>query len=183
MSLWRFASFWMYPLLACLLLWYSSASVQGSWISILLLITGGMLLWSILEYVLHRFVFHLCSPIPFVQKILERLHLGHHADPRNPDRILVRPIYSLSISAMLLGGLYSLTGTLFSASGLMSGIWLGFLYYETVHFRLHLIKGHKGLLGLQRRGHFYHHFLDSQCCFGVTSPLWDLVLGTYRRLD
>ena len=126
MSLWRFASFWMYPLLACLLLWCSSASVQGNWISLLLLISGGMLLWSILEYVLHRFVFHLGSPIPFVQKILERLHLGHHADPRNPDRILVRPVYSLPLSAMLLGGLYSFTGTLFSAGGLMIGVWLGF---------------------------------------------------------
>jgi sterol desaturase/sphingolipid hydroxylase (fatty acid hydroxylase superfamily) len=147
------------------------------------LIPLGWFIWSLLEYALHRFFFHWTPHHRRLKKIIRSLHVGHHGDSRNPDKILVRPIYSLTVSALFLAGFSTVTGSFFTASALLTGLWLGFLYYELVHYRLHLSKADSGLLGYQRQGHFYHHFVDPNHCFGVTSPLWDLVFGTYRRVS
>ncbi len=177
----RFCSFWIFPSLAALLLVLSLQ--QGTpWRQLLGLIPLGWLIWSLLEYLLHRFLFHWVPHHRRIRKMVRSLHFNHHGDPRNPDKILVRPQYSLPVSAFFLGGFYLVTGTLFAASALLTGIWLGFLYYELVHYRLHLSKADGGLLKHQRHGHFYHHFVDPNNCFGVTSPLWDWVFGTYRRI-
>jgi hypothetical protein len=32
-----------------------------------------------------------------------------------------------------------------------------------------------------RRHHFSHHFVDARYNHGVTTPIWDMVFGTYRR--
>jgi len=178
----RFCSFWIYPFLACLLLLLSSQQVP-QWKELLWLVPVGLLIWSLLEYAMHRLFFHWIPHHRRFKKILQSLHFSHHGDPRNPDKILVRPIYSLPVSALFLGASYTVTGSFFAASALLTGIWLGFLYYELVHYRLHLSKVDGGLLKYQRQGHFYHHFVDSKNCFGVTSPLWDWVFGTYRRID
>jgi sterol desaturase/sphingolipid hydroxylase (fatty acid hydroxylase superfamily) len=139
------------------------------------------LIWSLLEYLLHRRFFHWIPHYRKLKKMVQSLHFNHHGDPRNPDKILVRPLYSLPVSALFLGGFYAVTGSFFAASALLTGVWLGFLYYELVHYRLHLSKAGGGLLKYQRQGHFYHHFVDPKNCFGVTSSLWDRVFGTYRR--
>ncbi|MDA2934859.1 sterol desaturase family protein, partial [Acidobacteria bacterium AH-259-D05] len=135
----------------------------------------GLFIWSLLEYVLHRFFFHWTPENRTLKRIVQQLHWNHHGDPRNPDKILVQPCYSLCVSGLFLGGLYALTGSFFTAVGLLVGIWTGFLYYEVVHYRLHLATGDGGILKHQRGWHFYHHFVDSHHCFGVTSPLWDLL--------
>ena len=175
----RFCSFWIYPSLAALLL-LLSLQQKPPWGQLLWLIPLGGFIWSLLEYLLHRFFFHWVPHHRKIKRIVQSLHFSHHGDPRNPDKILVRPLYSLPVSALFLGGFYAVTGSFFAASALLTGIWLGFLYYELVHYRLHLSKVSDGLLQVQRQGHFYHHFVDPNHCFGVTSPLWDRIFGTYR---
>jgi sterol desaturase/sphingolipid hydroxylase (fatty acid hydroxylase superfamily) len=64
--------------------------------------------------------------------------------------------------------------------GALSGVWAGFLYYEAVHYRVHLTRGQGRFIGRQRRAHFHHHFRAPDRCFGVTTPLWDYVFGTRR---
>ena len=175
----RFCSFWIYPFLACLLLLLSSQQVP-QWKEFLWLVPVGLLIWSLLEYALHRLFFHWIPHHPSIKQMVQPLHFSHHNDPRNPDKILVRPIYSLPVSALFLGGFYTVTGSFIAASALLTGIWLGFLYYELVHYRLQLSKAAGGFLKYQRQWHFYHHFVDPENCYGVTSPLWDWVFGTYR---
>ena len=153
------------------------------WKDLLWLIPVGLFFWSLLEYAMHRLFFHWSPHNRKLKRIVQALHLSHHTDPRNPDKILIRPSYSLPISALVLGGFYAVTGSLFSASALLSGVWLGFLYYEWVHYRLHLSTAASGSLKYQRGWHFSHHFVDQGNCFGVTSPIWDLVFGTYRRIN
>jgi len=178
----RFSSFWIYPLLTGLLFFLSGGQrLQAP--QLLVLIVIGLAGWSLLEYLLHRFFFHWTPHNRQIRRIIYQLHFNHHGDSRNRDKILVHPLYSLPVSALLGCVLYLATGSLYATTGLISGMWLGFLYYEWVHYRLHLGKGSKGLLKYQRRWHFYHHFVDSHHCFGVTSPLWDVVFGTYSSLQ
>ena len=171
-----FRSFWIFPLLAASLTYITSRiEVQRQYRELLWLFPIGVFAWTLLEYVLHRFVFHI--HLDFAS------HLSHHAAPRDPDKLLVRPHYGLGISAVLFGILYFTTGSVFTAAGVLTGIWAGFLYYEAVHYRVHLSTAPSGFIARQRRAHFYHHFTNRERCFGVTSPFWDHVFRTLRNSD
>jgi sterol desaturase/sphingolipid hydroxylase (fatty acid hydroxylase superfamily) len=179
--LYRFRSFWIFPLIAVLLVRITfRADPQSRLLDLLWLLPVGVLLWTLLEYGLHRFVFHIQIPLRDVRlrEIINASHLAHHASPRDPTRVLVRPLYGLVVSSIVYGVIYLLTQSLFSAAGLVAGIWMGFLYYEAVHYRVHFSLSASGFIARQRRAHFYHHFTNNKQCFGVTSPLWDYVFGT-----
>jgi len=143
----------------------------------------GLFVWTLLEYGLHRFLFHINFEFrnPKMSEFLNSSHLNHHIAPRDPDKLLVKPAFGLTVSAILFGFAYILSGSFFFASGIMAGIWAGFLYYEAVHYRVHLTTAPSGFIARQRRAHFYHHFTNREKCFGVTSPLWDYVFRTQRR--
>jgi sterol desaturase/sphingolipid hydroxylase (fatty acid hydroxylase superfamily) len=182
--LYRFRSFWIFPILAAVLLKLTlSAEPQRHGSDLLLFFTIGVLGWTLLEYGLHRFLFHMRVPLrnPHLRDIVNGSHLLHHASPRDATKILVHPLYGLVVSAILYGVVYVISGSLFSAAALMSGIWAGFLYYEAVHYRVHCSLSGTGLVARQRRAHFYHHFTNNKRCFGVTSPLWDYVFRTALR--
>ena len=171
--LFRFSSFVIFPALGAVLLYLSGRRVQPERFGELpCLFPAGLFLWTILEYGLHRFAFHSRSVI------LNRLHLEHHVEPRNPDLILVRPSIALGISALLIAVLAGLARDPFRVAGIMTGVWSGFLYYESVHYRVHMSLVDSKLLQAQRRAHFIHHYSDARIGFGVTSPLWDRILGT-----
>src|SRR5437870_12727920 len=174
----RFRSFWIFPLLALLLLYFAGRDAHGR--DLFWLMPAGILIWTLLEYALHRFVFHIQIPVPNprLREMVNASHLSHHAAPRDPDKILVHPWYGLVISLILYGLLFAIFRNAFFTSGIMTGIWIGFLYYEAVHYRVHCSLSPSGFIARQRRGHFYHHFTNNKRCFGVTSPLWDYVFRT-----
>ena len=182
-TLQRFCSFWMYPLAGGILGYAANSAEPGrSPVELVWLIPTGLLLWSLLEYGLHRVVFHWNSKIPTVRKIVRQFHLLHHAEPHRNDQILVRARFSVPMSVGILVSLYVITQSEFRTVGLMAGIWAGFLYYEWVHYRVHTSSSDLGLAAHRRR-HFLHHFVDDKSCYGVTSPLWDQILGTYKKLN
>jgi hypothetical protein len=132
----------------------------------------GLLFWTLLEYLLHRFVFHR------FRGIIGSFHLEHHAAPRDLRYIFVRKPWAVGVSAVLIAILWGVTGSFLQTAGLMAGIWAGYLYYESVHYRVHFTASEGWLIAQQRRAHFRHHFHDARRCFGVTTPLWDHVFRT-----
>lgn len=143
---------------------------------ILLAVILGALTWTLLEYVIHRFLGHhrKLRGNPFGIE-----HVRHHAEggyfAPSWKKGLVALIFGVVLgvpSALLVGGV----GIAFVA-GLLG--W--YLLYETLH-RLEHVHGGIGPYGRwARRHHFTHHFVDPRSNHGVTTPLWDLVFRTYRR--
>jgi sterol desaturase/sphingolipid hydroxylase (fatty acid hydroxylase superfamily) len=179
--LYRFRSFWIFPIVASVLVHFSlRVEAKRSAGELFLLFLSGVLAWTLLEYGLHRFVFHVQIPLRNLRlrELVNASHLSHHASPRDPNKVLVQPLYGLVISAVLYGLIYAAFRSPLSATIIMTGIWTGFLYYEAVHYRVHFSLSPSGLIARQRRTHFYHHFTNNKRCFGVTSPLWDYVFGT-----
>ena len=178
----RFSSFWLYPAASLLLLrlGFSSESIRPSPPALLWLILVGCVLWTLVEYGLHRFVFHWTPANPSLDAWVSQLHRAHHAHPRDPDRILARPWKTLPVSLAFLAALYAATGNPNTALGVMMGIWAGFLYYEWIHYRVHTSRSELGLRRHRSR-HFRHHFVDPGTGFGVTSGVWDRVFGTSPR--
>jgi dihydroceramide fatty acyl 2-hydroxylase len=144
------------------------------------LMVGGMLLWTLIEYLLHRFLLHYRPRAPALLAVVEKLHLGHHWAPHDEAKITVPLFGSLPIAGGLLGAFRLLAGSWPVAALLMAGTIVGYLSYEAVHFWIH--RGARGgrWLRQQRANHLFHHFKDQTRCFGVTTPLWDLLWGTAR---
>ena len=170
----------MFPLLAIALIYVAGLmEPERRNRELLYLFPIGLFTWTLLEYGLHRFVFHIDFDLnPKTADFVNASHLSHHKAPRDPDKLLVKPLYGLVVSAIIFSAAFVLSRSIFSAAGIMAGIWAGFLYYEAVHYRVHLTTSPSGFIARQRRAHFYHHFTNHERCFGVTSPLWDYVFRT-----
>ena len=66
------------------------------------LMAGGLLVWTLIEYLLHRFLLHYRPQAPALLAVVEKLHLGHHRDPRDEAKITVPVSGSLPIAGGLL---------------------------------------------------------------------------------
>jgi 4-hydroxysphinganine ceramide fatty acyl 2-hydroxylase len=140
----------------------------------------GLLVWTLIEYLLHRFLLHHRPQAPALLAVVEKLHLGHHRDPRDEAKITVPGSASLPIAGSLLALYRLISGSWELAALLLVGSIAGYLYYEWVHFWIHCSDRSGHWLRQRRANHFFHHFKDQRRCFGVTTPLWDLLLGTHR---
>ena len=138
----------------------------------------GILIWTLIEYLLHRFLLHARPQAPALLAIVEKLHLGHHRNPQDERKITVPVLGSLPIAGGLLGLFRLMTGSWPVAALLMTGSIVGYLCYETVHFWIHCGARHGNWLSQRRANHLSHHFGDQMRGFGVTTQVWDLILGT-----
>jgi sterol desaturase/sphingolipid hydroxylase (fatty acid hydroxylase superfamily) len=61
------------------------------------------------------------------------------------------------------------------------GFGLGYLAYDLTHYSLHFVdtSRHKGsFFHKLQKYHNQHHFGGEEAGFGVSSPLWDYIIGT-----
>jgi sterol desaturase/sphingolipid hydroxylase (fatty acid hydroxylase superfamily) len=63
----------------------------------------------------------------------------------------------------------------------MVGLIVGYLSYEFIHYGIHQMPWLRRLVKPLASHHLHHHYADDTRCFGVTSPLWDIVFRTGRR--
>ena len=69
---------------------------------------AGILVWSLSEYFLHRFVFHYEPSQPWLQRVWYLIHGVHHEQPQCKTRLVMPPILSIPLS-FLFYGLFRLT--------------------------------------------------------------------------
>jgi hypothetical protein len=168
------------PLASGLALWaWPEAALPG--VAKPALMALGILVWTLIEYLLHRFLLHSRPQAPALLAIVEKLHLGHHRNPQDEGKITVPVLGSLPIAGGLLGLFRLMTGSWPVAALLMTGSIAGYLYYEMMHFWIHCGARHGSWLSNRRANHLSHHFRDQMRWFGVTTQVWDLILGTGTR--
>lgn len=148
------------------------------------LVVAGLLSWTFIEYLLHRFLLHWnVSKEPW-RSLTSGFHLSHHEAvlTHDVDFIITRPAGSLPF-AVFFYGVFSCVTFSFSASALIiTGVSLGYLAYEGAHYAAHRFQPKNPIGRFLRRYHLQHHFGRPGRRFGVTSPLWDLVFGTYQSV-
>ena len=166
-----------------LVLWMAVRSVARHDAGPLVLVgmfLGGWLFWSLVEYVLHRYVFHWEKDTPAGRRIHFLLHGVHHDYPSDADR-LVMP---LGVSAPLALAFYVLFRAVFDqalAEPFYAGFVVGYLAYDGMHYYVHHFKQTTRVGKWLKRHHMLHHHNDHHGGFGVSSPLWDLVFNTMPR--
>jgi len=135
-------------------------------------------LWTLSEYVLHRFVFHYDDSLPDNRVALFLhflLHGIHHAFPMDRLRLVFPPALGILV-------FYSLT-KLFTVFGqyqylMITGFLVGYMSYDLTHFYIH----HNKTIGLYfsklKEYHIMHHYKNPHLGYGVSNKLWDYVFGT-----
>lgn len=138
----------------------------------------GFLVWTATEYFLHRFIFHYHPTSQWGQRIHFIFHGVHHAYPRDKKRLVMPPSASLPLAALFYF-LFSLVFTPVSVSAFFPGFLLGYLAYDLMHYAMHHYNFKSGLMKKIKQHHMLHHYQDPTKGFGVSSSLWDVVLGSY----
>jgi sterol desaturase/sphingolipid hydroxylase (fatty acid hydroxylase superfamily) len=137
----------------------------------------GYLIWTLVEYFGHRFLFHYEFPGAFGARIHFLIHGVHHVHPNDPLRLVMPALLSGPIMLIAYAILRLLFGLPLGYPVLM-GFIAGYLGYDMVHYYVHHAEP-KTRLGLMlRRLHLLHHFRDPTRGFGVSAPWWDYVFKT-----
>lgn len=158
--------------LAALLLFFGWRLHTGSPLLAVLAIVLGLLLFSFVEYFFHRWMFHTHLPL------FERGHRRHHENPTAYDSL---PFFLPAVVSLCLTALFTLIAPAGFAFLLMGTVTFGYVLYGLSHFAIHHVRFRQPLLMRWAAYHHIHHY-HPESNFGVTSPLWDILLGTrYRR--
>lgn len=138
---------------------------------------GGVLLWTLCEYFLHRYLFHYEARSEFGKRQMKLIHGIHHQFPNDTDRLVIPPAVG-GVVAIGFFGLYTLTLGLFTGLPVFAGFITGYMAYDWVHYSTHHRKPLTFIGRAQRRRHLLHHYKYPDACYGVSTGLWDVVFGT-----
>src|SRR5205814_1435280 len=92
----------IYVPLICWWIWSSFAAGVGP-LAFAPLYLAGALIWSLMEYVLHRKVFHYQASSKLGKRMFWLLHGVHHDWPTDKLRLVFPPTISLPLAAIVFG--------------------------------------------------------------------------------
>ena len=136
----------------------------------------GALTWTFLEYVIHRWLGH---DSRFRPNFFAEEHIRHHSQG-NYFAPAWKKLFMAAVTMLLLGPLAWLVAGPYLGLAWAASLVAMYLVYEWFHHCAHTHAGLGPYARYARRHHFYHHFMDPEVNHGVTTPIWDILFGTFR---
>jgi sterol desaturase/sphingolipid hydroxylase (fatty acid hydroxylase superfamily) len=143
---------------------------------------AGLLAWTLVEYLFHRYGLHGIFPAGrsawsrFLHRRLDHLHWEHHQRPWDGNHIngtladTGPPVLVLAVLASL-GGRHALVG--------LAGFLQAYVVEEWIHHSVHFYTFRLRVFRWLKARHLVHHSAHGKdAAFGLSSPLWDVALGT-----
>lgn len=140
-----------------------------------LLFLGGIFTWTLFEYLMHRWVFHIIAESPRAQRIVYTMHGVHHEYPRDKDRLFMPPVPSVILASLIFYLQYLAMG--WQALAFFPGFLFGYILYGSMHYAIHAYAPPRFMKALWRNHHL-HHYKYPDKGFGVSSVLWDVIFRT-----
>lgn len=139
----------------------------------------GLFVWTLVEYCLHRFLFHLDHYLPehrvfFTLHFL--LHGVHHYLPMDKYRLVMPPALFMVLAYPFYRLIFAILPFHMACSGFAGGT-LGYIMYDVTHYVLHHTRLPKYFQELKTY-HLEHHYKNYELGFGVTSKFWDVIFNT-----
>lgn len=144
---------------------------------LVLMVAIGIFVWTLMEYSLHRFLFHIKTKTYWGNTMHYLLHGCHHKHPMDGLR-LVFPPAGAAVICVPLWNLIKFLSTPTTAPALFGGGLLGYVMYDVTHYYLHHGQPSSKVPRNLKKYHLNHHFRIQDMGFGITSSLWDRVFGT-----
>ena len=151
-----------------------------------LYVIAGLIVWSLGEYLLHRFFFHgedtWMKYVPF-NRFLWTFHFTihgiHHAFPSDRYRLVMPPVVGHIIFYIVF---YLPITTIFKpaiAHSIFMGMAIMYQVYDLGHYYVHHNNPSEGsYFKMMKTYHMQHHYKFGTIGFGVSSKFWDVVFNT-----
>jgi sterol desaturase/sphingolipid hydroxylase (fatty acid hydroxylase superfamily) len=159
------------------LIWRSFAVHGLSVTAVLGFAMLGLTTWSLAEYLLHRYLFHMRPAGPFRARLQFMIHGLHHDDPEDPTRLVLPPVPTCLGAVVFFTAFRALLGPA-RAEPVFAFFAVGYLVYDYIHFASHRFVPWTRVGRALKRNHMLHHYSMPHSHWGVSSPLWDYVFGT-----
>ena len=145
----------------------------------------GIFKWTLIEYILHRFLFHSEEYLPnhrlaFFCHFL--LHGIHHAFPWDPLRLVFPITMGYSILCFLILPYLNLVFPEHLQPSIKIGLIIGYILYDEIHYFSHHASPKQGYLKYVKMYHMAHHYRDGDNGYGVSQKFWDVVFNTELKL-
>jgi len=135
----------------------------------------GLFIWTLVEYVMHRFLFHYMPPDkPWALRLHFIFHGVHHDYPSDTKRLVLPP----SVSIPLATAFYFLFNAILPVNyiyGFFPAFLLGYLFYDETHYAIHHFNFKGSIWKKIKQHHMLHHYQDPARGYGVSSPFWDKI--------
>ena len=132
--------------------------------------------WFLVEYAMHRFLFHMRPRSEAGRKFVFVMHGNHHSDPQDPLRNLMPPVVSLPLAALLWGASVLALGPM--GTWFFFGLISGYVVYDLIHYGCHQWKPRGRIGQMLMKHHMRHHHADQDGNFAITGIFLDQWLGT-----
>lgn len=183
-ELFTITPWYLIPLVYIPVIYYYYTLVQDVGLSFLAYFALGLAHWTLAEYTIHRFLFHMedFSYFPRWSKFygLHFLFHGiHHAFPQDHYRLVFPPILGIPVLYvnLVLPAKYVLGEEHYAAC--VMGSMTMYIIYDMVHYWVHHANPADGTyLKNIKLYHLQHHYKNGTMGFGVSVKLWDLVFNT-----
>ena len=140
---------------------------------------GGFLVFTLVEYLVHRYAFHISTDTPKKAKFQYTFHGVHHDYPRDKTRLAMPPIMSVILATFFFFAYKFTMG--FYGLPFAAGFLAGYATYLCVHYSVHAFRPPANFMKILWVHHAIHHYQDPEAAFGVSSPLWDVVFRTMPK--
>lgn len=154
---------------------------SGEPLRVLGLVFAGLLLWTFLEYLLHRWMLHWEPERPVYRMIRKCFpsHRSHHDSPMNERKnVKLQLKITANLSLVFTAFLIVIGVPAIVALSVNAGVLLGYQTYEYVHVACHHLPMRNAWAATLKRHHAIHHHRDETVNFGVTTTVWDYVFRT-----
>lgn len=154
---------------------------EGSTGDLAILFVAGLFVWTLTEYVLHRFLFHWVPPGKWGKRLHFVWHGVHHDYPNDRLRLVMPPSLSIPLAILFFFGFKALLGE-HEIHPFFAGFLLGYLCYDMMHYAMHHLRWNHPLWQRIKQHHMLHHYQENDRGFGVSNPLWDYVFNTTFKI-
>lgn len=148
-----------------------------NWLSLIIMFVLGVFTWELLEYLIHRYIFHMKTDNIHFRKIVFAIHGVHHAHSHDNDKMFVPFVPAIFMASILLYVLNAILGDF--SYPFFAGIIFMHQIYNYIHVIIHTNKfPNSKILKRLRENHIKHHHGYGEKCFGVTSTICDKLFKT-----
>ena len=139
----------------------------------------GVLLWTLMEYVIHRWAFHYHPKSEIGKRVHFLVHGIHHDYPRDATRLVMPLLVSIPLATLFFFVFKVSFGSYYLS--IFSGFVLGYVAYDSIHYATHHFVMNGKVGKFLRTYHLRHHYGDDHTAYGVSNPLWDYIFGTVPK--
>ncbi|MFN8153295.1 MAG: sterol desaturase family protein [Bacteroidia bacterium] len=166
----------LYLVIAFLLLLFAYRQHELYFLNVVWIFPLGLITFTLVEYAIHRWIFHFHADTEHQKEIKFKIHGVHHAFPKDKDRLVMPPVLSMLVAVVF----YIIFRWMLGNTVLLffPGFLSGYSTYLLIHYAVHRFRPPANFLKFLWSHHALHHYKSEDAAFGVSNPFWDYLFRT-----